>query len=299
MVTRLLAHPLFAPALVLTIFGLGAGTVALLLLGPELAGGSARWIDTLLTVCFGWDAEARRYRLDALLLVLLQPPLFALVVFLFYREDCLAFLRSGRRSRVLAAGVALAFASLAASLLATSEISASGGGPTAATLPPPLRQGEAAPAFRLLDHRSRPIALDDLRGRPVVMTFVYADCHASCPILIERLRALEARDPAAQVAFVAVSLDPEHETPATLAAAAARWGLGPRWHLVTGEPAAVRALLRAHRVQWAPLPNGQIAHENVITLIDRRGRLAFTYRGLAWSEARQAAELGRLLAEKG
>ena len=52
-------------------------------------------------------------------------------------------------------------------------------------------------------------------------------------------------------------------------------------------------------MQWAPLPDGEIAHENVITLIDRRSRLAFTYRGLAWSEERQAAELGRLLAERG
>lgn len=298
-VLRWVAHPLFAPVLVLSIFGLGAGTVALLLLGPELAGWSAPWIDTLLTLCFGWDAELRRYRLDAILLVLLQPPLFASVVFLFYREDCLAFLRSRRRARLLAVLAPLIFASLATSLLATSEISASGAGPTPARLPPPLRQGEAAPAFRLIDHRSRAVSLDDLRGRPVVMTFVYASCHASCPILIDRLRALEARHPGADVAFVAVSLDPERDTPAALAAAAARWDLGARWHLVTGEPAAVRALVRAHRVQWAPLPDGEIAHENVITLIDRRSRLAFTYRGLAWSEERQAAELGRLLGERG
>jgi cytochrome oxidase Cu insertion factor (SCO1/SenC/PrrC family) len=131
------------------------------------------------------------------------------------------------------------------------------------------------------------------------MTFVYASCHASCPIPIERLRALEARHAGADVAFVAVSLDPERETPATLGAAAARWDLGSRWHLLSGEPDAVRALARAHRVQWAPLPNGEIAHENVIALIDRRSRLAFTYRGLAWSEEHQAAELGRLLAERG
>ena len=67
MVVRWVAHPLFAPVLVLAIFGLGAGTVALLLLGPQLAGWSAPWIDTLLTRCFGWDAELRRYRLDRIL----------------------------------------------------------------------------------------------------------------------------------------------------------------------------------------------------------------------------------------
>jgi protein SCO1/2 len=292
MVARVLTHPLFAPTLMLAIFGLGAGTVAFLLFGPGLAGASSPWIDTLLTVCFGWNAETRRYRLDALILVLLQPPLFAAVVYLFYREDLRVFLRS-RRRRLGAVAAPLLFATLAASLLATSEISASGTSHTPATLPLPLRQGSPAPEFQLVDHRGRRVSLETFRGRPVVMTFVYANCHASCPILIERLKALEARNADAPVAFVAVSLDPDRDTPAALAAAAGHWGLGERWHLLTGEPQAVRALVRAHRVQWAPLPDGEIAHENVVTLIDRRGRWP-TYRARPLRAAGRRAR--RLLA---
>jgi len=298
MVTRLLTHPLFAPALVAVIFGLGAGTAALLLLGPGLAGGSAPWIDALLTTCFGWNADTRHYRLDALVLVLLEPPLFALVVWLFYRDELRAFLRSGRR-RLAALAAPLTFAALGISLLATGEISASGTDRTPATLPPPLRLGAPAPELRLIDHRGRHVSLETFRGHPVLVTFVYADCHSSCPLLIERLKALEAHDPRGEAVIVAVSLDPERDTVASLAAAAVRWELGPRWHLLTGEPAAVREVVRAYRVQWAPLPGGEIAHENVLTLIDRQGRLAFTYRGLAYSEARQGAELERLLAERG
>jgi protein SCO1/2 len=298
MVTRALTHPLFAPALILAIFTLGAGTVAFLLWGPGLAGGAAPWIDTLLTVCFGWNAETRTYRLDVLVLILLEPPLFATVVFLFYRDELRAFLGAGRR-RLAIVAAPLVFASLTASLLATSEISASGVERTGAALPPPLRQGAPAPELGLVDHRGQRVSLATFAGRPVVVTFVYANCHASCPILIDRLKALEARDPRGEAAFVAVSLDPGRDTPAALAATAAGWGLGPRWHLLTGEPAAVRGVLRAYRVQWAPLPDGEIAHENVVTFIDRRGRLAFTYRGLAYSEERQGAELERLLAERG
>ena len=298
MVTRALTHPLFAPGLMLAIFGLGAGTVAFLLLGPGLAGGASPWIDTRLTVCFGWNAETRRYRLDALILILLQPPLFAAVVYFFYPEELRAFLAS-RRRRLAAIGAPLIFAILAASLLATSEISASGADRTPATLSPPLRQGAPAPAFDLVDHRGQRVSLATLRGRPVLMTFVYANCHASCPLLIERLRSLEARDPHGEAAFVAVSLDAERDTVSALATAASHWGLGPRWHLLTGEPSAVRGVVRAYGVQWAPLPGGEIAHENVVIFVDRRGRLAFTYRGLAHSEERQGAELERLLAERG
>jgi protein SCO1/2 len=296
MVTRLFTHPAFAPALILAIFGLGTATVAFLLLGPGLA--DAPWVDRLLTSCFGWSADTRHYRLDALILTLLQPPLFAGVVFVFFKDECLAFLRSWGR-RLVAVVAPLGFAGLALTLLATSEISASGVSPSPSALAAPLRQGSAAPPFALVDHRGQRVSLTSLRGRPVVMTFVYANCHATCPLLIERLKALEARTPSGAIAFLAVSLDPERDTPEALAAAAAHWGLGDRWHLLTGEPSAVRALLRAHGVQWAPLPNAEIAHSNVVVLIDRGGRVAFSYRGLAYPEDRQAADLARLVAERG
>ena len=290
---RVLAHRLFAPALALASFGVGAGVIALLLFGP----GSAPWMDTLLASCFGWNAETRRYRLDSLILTLLEPPLFAGVVFFFYADELRAFLRS-RGGRLTALVAPAVFVGLAASLLSTSEISASGAHPAPAALPAPLRQGKPAPAFSLVDHRGRAVAIESFRGRAVALTFVYAGCHASCPLLVERLKALERGAADAPVAFLAVSLDPERDTPAALAGAAARWGLGARWHLLTGDPAAVRKVIAAYGVQWAPLPDGEIAHENIVFLVDRRGRVAFTYRGLAQPEDRQAADLARLVAER-
>jgi uncharacterized membrane protein len=62
---------------------------------------------------------------------------------------------------------------------------------------------------------------------------------------------------------------------------------------------AVRRLTEAHRVQAVRLPDGEIAHENVVVLLDRAGRAAFTYRGLAHPETRIQADLTRLLAERG
>ncbi|HAM56054.1 MAG TPA: hypothetical protein DCQ64_11865, partial [Candidatus Rokubacteria bacterium] len=111
MVSALFSHRLFAPSLVLGIFGLGALTVAFLLLGP----GMAPWADTLLIACFGWNAETRHYRLDSLILTLLQPPLFVAVVYFFYPDELRAFLRS-RAGRVLAGTTPALFLALAASL---------------------------------------------------------------------------------------------------------------------------------------------------------------------------------------
>lgn len=292
MLRRLLTHPLFAPGLMVAIFGLGALTVGFLMVGPGLGA----WADTLLTSCFGWNAETRRYRLDSLVLTLLQPPLFATVVFFFYAEELRAFL-SRRGGRLMAMAAPAAFVALGASLLVTSEISASGvpagtGGPVS-----PVRQSARAPGFALVDHRGETVSLEGLRGRPVALTFFYGNCHESCPILLQRLKTLEARV-GAGATFAAITLDPERDNQSALAMAASHWELGERWHLLGGDAEAVRATIRAYGVQWARRPDGEIAHENVIVLIDARGRLAYTYRGLAHAEDRQAADLARLAAER-
>jgi len=293
MVRRWLTHAAFAPALVLAALLWGAAVVGFLLVGPGLGA----WADTLLTACFGWNAEARRYRLDTLLLALAQPPLFVAVVAFFYTDELRGFLRS-RRGRAALAGAAAVFVAPASWLLATTDVSAMGTRPPAAALQAPIREGSPGPDFSLVDHRGARVTADTLRGAPTVMTFVYASCHATCPVLIGRLRALAERD-SGDARFVAVTLDPDRDTPAALAEHAARWELGSRWHLLTGDAVAVRRLAEAHRVQAMRRPDGEIAHENVVVLLDRAGRAAFTYRGLAHPEARIRADLTRLLAERG
>jgi protein SCO1/2 len=281
----------FAPALALAAMLWGAAMVLFLLVGPGLGA----WADTLLTACFGWNAEARRYRIDALLLALLQPPLFVAVVAFFYADELRDFLRPwrGRAAGALATGLFLGPASW---LLMTAEVSATGTPPAASALPAPIRDGAPIPRFALVDHRGATITAETLRGRPAVLTFVYGSCHATCPVLLARLQALERQVPG-DIAYVGVTLDPERDTPAALAEHARRWGVGPRWRLLTGDPAAVRQLVSAFGVQWTRLPDGELAHENVIVLLDRAGRVAFTYRGLAHSEARVAQALTHLVAE--
>lgn len=286
-------HPGFAPGLVLAALAWGSAMVVFLLVGPGLGA----WADTLLTACFGWDRAARHYRLDALLLALLQPPLFIAVVGWFYGDELRAFLRSWR-GRALVIGAATLFVAPASWLLATAEISAAGTPPVPAALRAPIRDGAAGPAFSLVDQHGAPVTAESLRGAPAVMTFIYTNCHATCPALVGRLQALEARQPG-EARFVAVTLDPARDTPAALAEYATRWGLGPRWHLLTGDPGAVRRLAEAHRVQVVRLPDGELAHDNVVVLLDRAGRAAFTYRGLAHPEARIEADLRLLLAERG
>ncbi len=95
-----------------------------------------------------------------------------------------------------------------------------------------------------------------------------------------------------------MTLDPEHDTPAVLAAYAARWGLGADWRLLTGSPPTGDRLRRAYGVAAERLVGGEIAHENVIVLIDRAGRVAFRYGGAGQSVENLVGALERLASER-
>lgn len=285
--TRWLRHPLFAPVLALAALGWGTLLVLFLAVGPALG----PWATRVLTSCFGWDATTRAYRLDAVLLVTLEPPLFVMVVGVFYADELKAFLRRAG-GRTLGGAAAAGFAGAALLLLSSGEVV--GGVP--ARRPAPLRESRPAPRARLVDHRGAPFALGTPLGRPVALTFIYADCHATCPALVAGLRSAQAAA-GERPLFVAVTLDPARDTPEHLAEYASRWRLDDRWHLLTGPRGEIDALLAAYGVRVERAPDGTIGHDNLVVLIDPAGRVAYTYRGLGHRPEDVAHALRGLAAE--
>ncbi len=89
-----------------------------------------------------------------------------------------------------------------------------------APVPAPTLQGTdlektPAPDFQLSDSSGKPFKLSDQKGNVVVLTFLYANCPDECPLIAEKVRETSQRlgTDAADVRFVAVSVDPEHDTP--------------------------------------------------------------------------------------
>ena len=105
-----------------------------------------------------------------------------------------------------------------------------------------------------------------------MLTFIYASCHATCPALVGRLQALEARQPG-DARFVAVTLDPERDTPCRPRRARGALGARPALASPDGRPQRrAAASTAAHRVQVVRLADGEFAHDNVVVLLDRAGR---------------------------
>jgi protein SCO1/2 len=82
---------------------------------------------------------------------------------------------------------------------------------------------------------------DDLmRGRQVVINFMYAECHGACPIVTSTLikvhRALKERM-GRDVFFYSITVKPENDDPAVLKHyAKTRKAILPGWTFLTGDP---------------------------------------------------------------
>jgi protein SCO1/2 len=137
----------------------------------------------------------------------------------------------------------------------------------------------------LLNQDGKPIDLDVYRGKKVLVTLFYGSCPATCPLIIDTLRAIERQVDDAQrpeLRVLLVSLDPDRDTPAALRRLADSRRIDTaRWTLAHADAAAVRRLAAALSVQYKKLPDGQFSHSTVISALDADGKIVA-----------QSAELG-------
>ncbi len=127
---------------------------------------------------------------------------------------------------------------------------------------------------RFTDAAGASRTLAELRGQPFVASMLYTRCTTVCPRVVAQLQRLErdAGDPRPR--FVLFSLDPAHDTPATLRAFAETHGLDPgRWTLLVPDAAALPPLAAALGVAWQGGADGGIAHSAVIAVVDSAGRV--------------------------
>ena len=100
-----------------------------------------------------------------------------------------------------------------------------------------LTNPDVAPEFDLVNQFDRPVTLDDFADRVVVLTFLYTNCPDVCPIVTTQLRDTQvALGPDVEdVAFVAVSTDPERDTVSAAHEYLGKWGLVDRWDYLVGD----------------------------------------------------------------
>lgn len=147
-----------------------------------------------------------------------------------------------------------------------------------------VAEGTAAPDFDLVDQDGRRVSLASLRGKVLLLDFVYTHCPGPCPILTTTHVSVQRALPPTlgeKVRFVSISLDPERDTPEAFRAyAKARGADLATWSFLGGAPDVVGDVIARYGVAPMPGKNGEIEHLVITYLIDAEGRVARRFAGL-------------------
>lgn len=250
-------------------------TALALPIGPDALG---RFAEEFKTWCFGYDPATGRYETMLVVMMAGEPLGLALLIAALWKKPL-----QGTRPRQWAAPVAFAVTCVTAGALVFGLLHK----PIDPDAPLPfpgerLRTQLHPPQFDLVDQEGAAVSLEALRGRVVLVTGIYARCGQTCPmILAQTKRAVATLTDAERedLTVVAVTLDPEHDTPDRLGALAKGQGIAaPLYRLATGEVAEVNDVLDALGITRSRDPEtGVISHANLFLVVDRNGKLAYRF----------------------
>jgi protein SCO1/2 len=159
-----------------------------------------------------------------------------------------------------------------------------------------------APVFTLTTQEGQRLSLQELRGKVVAVTFIYTSCADTCPLLTAKLVRLQSRFGAefgAKVFFVAVTVDPERDTPEVLKHYAQTHGANlAGWVFLTGTAAEIRQVARRYGVYSKKTSRGDVDHTFLTSLIDQRGILRVQYLGVRFDPEELLRDLQSLVHEE-
>jgi protein SCO1/2 len=267
------------PALALSLLLFYELLLVSLLLAPGGESGLGAFADEFRLWCFGYDPATGRLDWAYVMSMIGPPMLLGSILALFWWEPLRALV-----ARPLAA-LGYVLVSAVAVGGAAGALAALGPGGDTGALPFPaeaLRTAHPPPEIRLTNQARETFDLSEQRGDVVLVTAMYAACPHACPlVLAQTKRAIGELTPEerADLRVVAVTMDPERDSPELLSEIARLQGMeAPLYNFLTGEaPEVERVLDRIGVARRRDPETGVIDHTTLFLLVDRAGSVAYRF----------------------
>jgi protein SCO1 len=164
--------------------------------------------------------------------------------------------------------------------------------------------GDQVPNFKFVNQDGKPVAMENLRGRPLLLTFIYTRCPLPdyCIRMSDNFamvaRELQKSDTYSRVQLLSISIDPEYDKPQILKSYGKRYAASvdpqfSNWQFVSGSIEATR-----NTAEWFGLTyieeNDQIVHSLRTAVIAPDGKFVEMYRGNEWKPSDAAEKLKQL-----
>jgi protein SCO1 len=174
-------------------------------------------------------------------------------------------------------------AAMAAALAGCGGAQATGTATGSAKLlaPGEITPPKQAPQIALRDWTGRPVRLSQLRGKAVLLTFIYDHCPDTCPLIVAKLHQalVELGPKASEVQIVAVSVDPVGDTPQTVRAFLAEHQMLGRMDYLIGSRKQLAPVWNAYDISASASPEGRespahrrVSHTALVYGITGKGR---------------------------
>jgi len=142
-----------------------------------------------------------------------------------------------------------------------------------------------APGYVFVDQDGERLTSDDQRGKLTFYTFTYTNCEDPCPNPVKGLKTIESVAERVDTAglpleLVAISIDPERDTPERLAEfAKAQEVSSDRWHFVTGDARQLKNVIGGgFGAYYDKTEDGSIKFDPQFVLVDGWGIRRAVYR---------------------
>ena len=149
-----------------------------------------------------------------------------------------------------------------------------------------LTPAQTAAPFTLRDQFGQPVSLSNLKGKVVILAFIYTNCPDVCPLTTQTLgMAYDALGAdATKTAFVAITVDPERDTVEQVYRYSEQMGMLHKWAFLTGTRQEMEAVWRNYHVATEKETSHEasaqsaateylVGHSAPVYLIDHDGKL--------------------------
>ncbi len=146
-----------------------------------------------------------------------------------------------------------------------------------------VNKADCLPAIGLIDQHSHPVTLSSLKGKLVLVNFIYTSCRGPC--LTETLKLAKLADQLGgklgrKVVLASITVDPEHDGPAQLLQYAQKQDVDRTgWLFLTGSPDAIDRTLKNFKLVRQREEDGSVDHVIGVFLLGQDGRELREYNG--------------------
>ena len=168
--------------------------------------------------------------------------------------------------------------------------------------PGPAVLNVKAPDFILLNQDGTRFESAKLRGKVVVIDFIYTTCTDVCPLFTANFAQLQRtlnKEHAGDVFFISITTDPEVDSPKVLKAYAQRYGADfTNWAFLTGTEKQLKTVWKGLDIRVIRKGRGLVQHTSLTTILDRQGLRRFNHLGEKWQTKDVLADISTLLEKK-